>query len=891
MLPEAGAVTVAANFRLMYDKRSELQTNNAFVTGLRRAEKQALQIATEADAKLVKEHEDLVNRLNGVRKRADTELKNSAKQTQQFLVNSRREAVAAMMRTMAPTAYKSKSLEQMMGMGDTSKFKQTLARIEGHMQAFHSRMQSRGLMAGKGSFEEEFLEMGTKERMAAQRELSRFIEEADFEEKEDKLLLLKLVKDLESATDQRTIAQSKHRNISRQANTEEQNSLRKTRIRIQENNQQRLQAIGLLRQHMQSTQSLTMAIDMGLRQALMQSGIVLMTLGFRLNQVIESFKEFERELMNAQSIFQTTQETLFGLSDQVAQFGTQYGINIGQASEGLYQLASAGLTASESQEVLTNTLKLSMAVQGDHNTISKLTTQTIFGFGLEMSDSAELTDKFAHAINKSLIEYQDLASAVKFAMPFFVSTGQNIDQLLGSLQVLTNRALEAGIAGRGLRQALAEFAQHAEDNEAAFRKMGVEIMDSEGNFKMLTEIAEEFRNAIGPAAGDVELMTTLLQDLNVRGATAFVHLVQNVDEFKGAVNDLANSAGSATQMAEIQQKSLFNQIQRIKNALLAPFLLSDEVGRANGVLNEFGLTLHTMVGQFEDFFIIRMDDGTTKLTQFGEALRDFVIISLQELSMIIIDLLQGLKNVAGEGEGLARTFRALLIPIKAFARIFGMLPSGLLETVIMFRLMNQIMPTNIILQILETQAMLNLAKVNGTLSASMMGTVKAMMVMQGAMFLSLMVMNKMGESGEGLARVIMTLAAAMYAYRLASSLKGGPLGIVAGVAAGAAGGYMLSSMFTGIASTPSYNFTPVTMDNGGMMLPMYDNGGRVGPRHFPVMVEPGETIIPKTQNMLGSGITLNIQGDIVTNDAEDFAERIAEVLPNALRNINDSGGF
>ena len=108
MLPEAGAVTVAANFRLMYDKRSELQTNNAFVTGLRRAEKQALEIATSADAKLVKEHESLVQRLNGVRKRADDELKRSAKQTQQFLVNSRREAVASMMRTMSPTAYKYK---------------------------------------------------------------------------------------------------------------------------------------------------------------------------------------------------------------------------------------------------------------------------------------------------------------------------------------------------------------------------------------------------------------------------------------------------------------------------------------------------------------------------------------------------------------------------------------------------------------------------------------------------------------------------------------------------------------------------------------------------------------------------------------------------------------
>jgi len=86
-----------------------------------------------------------------------------------------------------------------------------------------------------------------------------------------------------------------------------------------------------------------------------------------------------------------------------------------------------------------------------------------------------------------------------------------------------------------------------------------------------------------------------------------------------------------------------------------------------------------------------------------------------------------------------------------------------------------------------------------------------------------------------------------------------------------------------------------TYDMGGRI--MYDTGGPrgggLGSRHKSIMVEPGETIIPKTQNMLsgGAGITLNIQGDIVTNDAEDFANRIAEVLPDALRKQNTMGGI
>ena len=80
----------------------------------------------------------------------------------------------------------------------------------------------------------------------------------------------------------------------------------------------------------------------------------------------------------------------------------------------------------------------------------------------------------------------------------------------------------------------------------------------------------------------------------------------------------------------------------------------------------------------------------------------------------------------------------------------------------------------------------------------------------------------------------------------------------------------------------------------------YATGGRAqhyfsGPdnRHFPVMVEGGETIIPKTQNMLdaggASGVTINISGDVY--DGDNFAKKVGQALPNALRNVNDVGGM
>jgi len=662
------------------------------------------------------------------------------------------------------------------------------------------------------------------------------------------------------------------------------NIFRDMKMHIRENQQAYKEQLQL---QMQLNSTLRRGIEhikSGLVNALMVSSIALMTFGFRLQGVIDTFQQFEKELMNAQSIFQTTNDTLFSLSDEIVKFGTQYGISLGTASEGLYTLASAGLSASDSQEVLANTLKLSMAVQGDHDTIAKLTTQTIFGFGLQMSDSAALTDKFAHAINMSLIEYQDLASAVKFAMPFFVSTGQNIDQLLGSLQVLTNRALEAGIAGRGLRQALAEFAQHAQDSEAAFRKLGVEIMDSEGNFKMLTDIAMQFKQAMGPAASDVDLMTTLLEDLNVRGATAFVHLVQNAEEFQGAVNDLSNSAGAATKMADIQQQSLANQIQVVKNALMAPFLLSTEMGRAQGTMNEFGTILHDIVQDFESFFVMTSADGTRVLTDQGAVLRDITISALKELGALLKELMNTFAELTMEGQGFSMLLHGLILPVKLLVKGIGLLGEGGLEALLIFKAFNMILPlaelNTYALQLATMELLVAEDARNMSLRTTMALQAASQVLLMGGMLL----MMKAEGPTRALGEAMVFLAGAIAAVNVAMSL--GATGMLLGIPA-VLGGVAALGLTRGMQSlmTP-----PETFDMGGRI---YDTGGSLGSRHFPVLVEPGESIIPKTQNMLGgsSGITLNIAGDIVTNDAEDFAERIANVLPQALRMQNEIGGL
>jgi TP901 family phage tail tape measure protein len=607
-------------------------------------------------------------------------------------------------------------------------------------------------------------------------------------------------------------------------------------------------------------------------------------------------------------------------------------------------------------------MKLAMATQGDHNTLAKLTVQTIMGFGMEMEETEMLTDKFAHSIQKSLIEWQDLASSVKFAMPFFVATGQSIDELLGGLEVLTNRALEAGIAGRGLRQALAQFAKHADDNSSALRKMGVEIMDAEGNMRALSDIAMDAKMAFGDVT-DLEALTAMLEDMNVRGATAFALLVQNAGEYKEAVGDLANSAGEATQMADIQQQSLANQIQLVKNALLAPFLLTDEIGTANNTLNEFTHRMTQLVQEFTEFFIVILPDGTEELTEHSQALKDFVIHALG----VAVEMIQRLKDVFLESNEGFESFTTLLdlavVPMHLMLDILDKLGPNFLAYYIQFKLYTSLLPIMAVFGLIATviqmkmmAAMIGNAGATEVLTASQKrlgiamgalnskgkaytmqqyqntagtwafnhalvvqtGTNKRLAMSWKAVFISMMLVfalfaGAVLTTGK-LSDALMILAAGVALLAIALNFldavkKLGWYGIpvaMAGMAVILTGMHMARKAIqshlgigqaSGVGETISMGGSggivgmgsARTMDSGGTYLPSYDNGGPTT-EHGMAWLQKGETVNSKTANMLEGGITLNT-GDVHVQDGEDFANRVAEALPAAIRRVSDTGGI
>tara|TARA_Y100001938_G_scaffold146925_1_gene226959 strand:- start:2801 stop:3853 length:1053 start_codon:yes stop_codon:yes gene_type:complete len=350
---------------------------------------------------------------------------------------------------------------------------------------------------------------------------------------------------------------------------------------------------------------------------------------------------------------------------------------------------------------------------------------------------------------------------------------------------------------------------------------------------------------------------------------------------------------------------------------MAPFLLSDQLGRETGRLNSFGYQLGEITSKFENLFIEKTAEGTAQLTKFGAEIRDSVIMLLQELSEVALSLLNIMKDMNGETNSLQAVLHLLIMPIRLLTEITDKLGDGLLQGYIMFRLLKIGMIGAQVATIAMTQSTYQHAQAKALeFEAIASGNVQLkqhakqmqantliqreavaiQMASNLALFAGLALISKASTGYKALGYIMLAVAGAFMAASMArmiwgETMKWGSAGMAAAMVTGAATMVAFGAL-TKSLTTPAEFELPSDVKVADLGMRMYDMGGIAG-RHFPVMVEPGETIIPKTQNMLsgGSGITLNIQGDIVTNDAEDFAERIAEALPEALRMQNDIGGI
>ena len=235
-----------------------------------------------------------------------------------------------------------------------------------------------------------------------------------------------------------------------------------------------------------------------------------------------------------------------------------------QAAMALQSLSQAGYTADESIERLPKTLTLAKAGGLDLASSAKIVTNSMAALQLSEDELDGLLDKMARTAQKSNTNISELGDAIRTVGGTMNMAGQSVDTMLTELGMLANAGISASEAGTHLRNIM--LALTKTDVRKSLHEMGVEVLDSTGEIRDLTEIMTELRD-VTKSMGTGELTETFGNLFNVRDLSSINALLNGTKGSMQALRaELENSEGAAMQMAETMSDNLTGDVTILKSA-------------------------------------------------------------------------------------------------------------------------------------------------------------------------------------------------------------------------------------------------------------------------------------------------------------------------------------
>ena len=235
-----------------------------------------------------------------------------------------------------------------------------------------------------------------------------------------------------------------------------------------------------------------------------------------------------------------------------------------QAAMALQSLAQAGYTADESIERLPKTLTLAKAGGLDLASAAKIVTNSMAALQLSEDELDGLLDKMARTAQKSNTNISELGDAIRTVGGTMDMAGQSVDTMLTELGMLANAGISASEAGTHLRNIM--LALTKTDIRKSLHDMGVEVLDSTGEIRDLTDIMTDLRD-VTKSMGTGELTETFGNLFNVRDLSSINALLNGTKGSMQALREeLENSEGAALQMSETMSDNLTGDVAILKSA-------------------------------------------------------------------------------------------------------------------------------------------------------------------------------------------------------------------------------------------------------------------------------------------------------------------------------------
>lgn len=274
--------------------------------------------------------------------------------------------------------------------------------------------------------------------------------------------------------------------------------------------------------------------------------------------------EFGKGMASVSTLVDTAAESMTEMGEAVLAIGRKVPVPLAELTQGLYDIRSAGIPASDAIDVLNRSARLAVAGLGTTREAADLVTSSLNAFGLKGRDAAEVYNNIFKTIQAGKTTISGLAQGFGAVAGTVATAGVKLDEYLASVAALTVTGLPAAVAHTQLRAAIAGLTRESEIGKAVLDALGAktfkELIDKAGGmvnaFKLVTQ-------ALG---GNDANIIKLLGSVEAYNAVVALTGRQNT-VFTDTLGKMRNGIDTVGGAFDKQNATMSSSLQRLTNAV------------------------------------------------------------------------------------------------------------------------------------------------------------------------------------------------------------------------------------------------------------------------------------------------------------------------------------
>lgn len=282
-----------------------------------------------------------------------------------------------------------------------------------------------------------------------------------------------------------------------------------------------------------------------------------------ISDAIGEVVEFERAMLNVNSIAKVGADDFAAMKDAVLDLSTVVPQSASTLAAGLYDIQSSGFAGKEGIEVLDAAAKAASAGLTTTASSAKGLTAILNAYGLGASSAGRISDIMFKTVDRGVISFDELATEIGKTTALAAPLGVEVEEVAGAIALMTRKGIDGANATTQLNAIMQTLLKPSKEAAELAGELGLgwdtTALKGKGLAGVLSDMIEK-------TGGNHEQMATLLGDARaIRGA--FVLAADGGGEFTSEIEAMRQAAGATDTALSYQKQGLAYNLGILSNQL------------------------------------------------------------------------------------------------------------------------------------------------------------------------------------------------------------------------------------------------------------------------------------------------------------------------------------